>query len=203
MTRAELKSRLMTDAELGDRYLALFGARIQTDPADPDGEPSQRVRRLAFNAVMQEAAIVLAPNERTTGPKLGAYAVDDPEAHAAMANDAVGARQRRPARRQKRRVATWKFSGGAQLTSGGNVAGSGAVADRLRDDLLLGVDVIVAPAPGNAAVRLDAHKDWILHAWAQEVAAHLGESLTTDYREGKDVPARIRRLRESVPGRVY
>jgi hypothetical protein len=86
MTRDDLKRRLMTDAELIEQYFELTGARVSIDEKAPDSPGSRWARNLAFDYVMQDAAIVLAPDERTDGPRMGSFAEDDPAAHAALAS---------------------------------------------------------------------------------------------------------------------
>jgi hypothetical protein len=111
-------------------------------------------------------------------------------------------------------MATWSFSDGTVLLSGGEVVGGSELADSLRHAIAYaksgeGWPVSVALPPGGSW-PLDVHSDFTLNALAQEEAwrpvRHLAEpKVITDYAEGDDVPAEVHtmRARESVAGRIY
>lgn len=89
MTREELRSLGWTDEELTKRFVSLTGPSIAISSSSEDTPLVQSWRRVRFDRVLAED-MAPSPPMRTTGPKIGSFAKDDPALHASYASKQSG-----------------------------------------------------------------------------------------------------------------
>ncbi len=88
-------------------------------------------------------------------------------------------------------MATWKFSDGVELSSGGSLRGGPARSRDALHDRMRGARVRATPMP-SSPVPLDASNDFLLNLFAHQVAHELGLGLDTEYEPSiEDAPPEI------------
>jgi hypothetical protein len=109
-------------------------------------------------------------------------------------------------------MATWNFSDGTRLKSGGAVLGKSAFADALREAIRLKAGVHVFPIPAPPPTPLDPSSNYLLDLFARQMADRANLTVKTAYeRDVDDAPAQLReeilafrRAMDKEPyGRVY
>jgi hypothetical protein len=90
-------------------------------------------------------------------------------------------------------MATWTFSDGTVLHSGGRVSGAGQVAEMLRDRVDARWAVYVLPHPSEP-IPVDPNSDYLLDALAFAIATAHHVEVDGDYeRSDEDAPAHLRK----------
>ncbi|HEV3191583.1 MAG TPA: hypothetical protein VGY54_13835 [Polyangiaceae bacterium] len=108
-------------------------------------------------------------------------------------------------------MATWTFTDGTELKSGGSVSGGGKVASALREAIREKSGVQLFPHP-DKTVPVDPGNDYLLDVLAREVAMRFRVGVFSEYeRDLDDAPPALREeirdkreaLHRAPYGRVY